>query len=68
MKRFLWLVGLGVTAVLASPSLARAQHAEYDALVATPEPVRHPVALLAATPLDEAARNPADANAQQVPK
>jgi soluble lytic murein transglycosylase-like protein len=35
MKRFLRLVGLGVIAVLAGPSLARAQHAEYDALVAT---------------------------------
>jgi soluble lytic murein transglycosylase-like protein len=167
MKRFLRLVGLGVIAVLASPCLARAQHAEYDTLVATHarangvpealvhrvivresgyrpalmgrggtiglmqiklataralgytgdaaglrdpdtnlnyavkylagayraangdhnraihyyaagyyqvakrqrlEHVRHPVALLAATPRDDAARNPADANAQQVPK
>jgi len=35
MKRRLSLAGLCVVAVLACPALARAQHAEYDALVAT---------------------------------
>ena len=35
MKRFLSLAWLGVSAALAFPDLARAQHAEYDALVAT---------------------------------
>lgn len=35
MKRLLSLAWLGVIAVLAFPNLARAQHAEYDALVAT---------------------------------
>jgi soluble lytic murein transglycosylase-like protein len=34
MKRFLTLAWLGVIAALAFPGLARAQHAEYDALVA----------------------------------
>lgn len=34
MKRFLTLAWLGVIAALAFPDLARAQHAEYDALVA----------------------------------
>jgi len=167
MKRFLTLPWLGVVAALAFPDLARAQHAEYDALVATHarangvpealvhrvivresryqpalvgrggavglmqiklataralgysgdaaglrdpdtnltcavkylagayraangdhnraihyyaagyyqvakrqrlEHLRHPAALLAATPLDDAGKSPADANAQQVPK
>ena len=35
MKRFLTLAWLGVGAALAFPDLARAQHAEYDALVAS---------------------------------
>ncbi|HWG71528.1 MAG TPA: lytic transglycosylase domain-containing protein [Steroidobacteraceae bacterium] len=35
MKRFLALAWLAVIAALAFPSIARAQHAEYDALVAT---------------------------------
>ena len=35
MKRFLALAWLAVIAALALPSIARAQHAEYDALVAT---------------------------------
>jgi soluble lytic murein transglycosylase-like protein len=35
MKRFLSLAWLGVIAALTFPGLARAQHADYDALVAT---------------------------------
>ncbi|MGH6703134.1 MAG: transglycosylase SLT domain-containing protein, partial [Bradyrhizobium sp.] len=35
MKRFLALAWLAVIAAPALPSIARAQHAEYDALVAT---------------------------------